>query len=78
VYSTLEDVGNAMNLAMTNFSTTHEVNTILYNDQNVTTPMNTFIARDTLTLTERIRLDLQCDKDRAMHGLLGVSFGQDP
>jgi hypothetical protein len=35
--------------------------------------MNSFVVSDTLTLAERIRLDLQCDFDPAMHGLLGVS-----
>ena len=58
---------------MSNFASTPDVQSILYNDLTVENPMNAFIARDTQIQTERIRLDLQCDLDRAMHGLLGVS-----
>lgn len=59
--------------SMTTFANTTDVQSILYNNIAIANPMNATIATDTLTFAERIRLNLQCDLDIPMHGLLGIS-----
>ncbi len=71
-------MSSAIDSSLTNFVNQLDVQQVLYNNVVVSRPSNTSIVRDTDVQTERIRLNFQCDQDVAMHGLLGVSYAQDP